>query len=350
VKHFPGHGDTIVDSHTGLPRITHDLATLQRIDLPPFASASSDGVDVIMAGHLLVPALDPDEPATLSSKILTDLLREQLGFQGVVMTDSLWMAGIRSRVKADADAALDAFRAGADILLMPTDIDATVARIHAALDAGQISESRLDASVRRILALKQRLGLLDPAWQPSAAMPSSSELAADRQLAEQAATSAATLIACRAPIDVTAPTVVIGLGGPAGDLAAALPNASSIGVDFNPTGAQQQAAISAARSAGAVVLLTYDANVSAPQRQLLASLAALGAPLVAVSIDLPYDLAVTAAADAQVATYGAGGVSMRGLAAALGANRFEGRLPVNVPAVGAGATGYEFGTGLQSCD
>jgi beta-N-acetylhexosaminidase len=98
------------------------------------------------------------------------------------------------------------------------------------------------------------------------------------------------------------------------------------------------------------VLLTYDANVSAPQRQLLASLATLGAPLVAVSIDLPYDLAVTAAADAQVATYGAGGVSMRGLAAALGANRFEGRLPVNVPAVGAGATGYEFGTGLQSCD
>ena len=106
VKHFPGHGDTTVDSHTGLPKIDHDRATLDRIDLPPFTAAIDAGVDVVMAGHLLVPALDPDQPATLSSAILTGLLRDQLGFDGVTMTDSLWMQGIRSRVTTDADAAL----------------------------------------------------------------------------------------------------------------------------------------------------------------------------------------------------------------------------------------------------
>jgi beta-N-acetylhexosaminidase len=349
VKHFPGHGDTTVDSHTGLPRITHDLTTLQRVDLPPFEAAIKDGVDVVMAGHLLVPSLDPDQPATLSSKILTDLLRDQLGFGGVVMTDSLWMAGIRSRVETDADAALDAFRAGADILLMPPDIAATVARFHAALDAGEISEPRLDASVGRILQLKQRLGLLDPAWQPSAAMPAPAELQRDRQLAVEAATSAVTLAGCRATLDVSSGTLVIGLGGPAADLAAALPGARALPVDFNPTAAQQQAALTAARSAHTVVLLTYDASASAAQRQLLASLAALAVPLGAVSIDLPYDLALTGAADVQIATYGAGSSSMQGLAAAIESNVFRGRLPVRVPAAGAGTSAYQFGTGTQSC-
>ncbi|HET8586425.1 MAG TPA: glycoside hydrolase family 3 protein, partial [Candidatus Limnocylindria bacterium] len=347
VKHFPGHGDTTVDSHTGLPRISHDRATLQAVDLPPFASAITNGVDVVMAGHLLVPALDPNQPATLSSTILTDLLRSQLGFKGVVMTDSLWMAGIRSRVKTDADAALDAFRAGADILLMPPAIAATVARFHAALDGGQISESRLNASVRRILALKQRLGLLDAGWRPSAAMPPGRQLAADRQLADQAAAAATTLVACGSRIDVSAATLVIGLGRSAADLAAALPDARAIAVDFSPTATQRQAAVAAAGSARTVVLLTYDAGASAAQRQLLASLAALNVSLVAVSIDLPYDLAVSGAADVRIATYGAGPVSMRGLATALGANRFGGRLPVTVPA--GGDPSLAFGAGLPSC-
>lgn len=349
-KHFPGHGDTTVDSHVGLPVIRHDEATLERVDLPPFTAAVEAGADVIMAGHLLVPALDPDEPATLSSKILTGLLRGQLGFDGVIMTDSLWMAGIRSRVQTDAEAALRAFQAGADILLMPPDLAGTVAGFEAAVDAGTISRERLDASVRRVLQLKQRLGLLAPDWTPTAAAPAAADLATDRLLADGAAQSAVTLLACRAilPRGDGGPTVVIGLAGPAADLADALPNAVAVPIAFNPTAAQRGEALQAVRSASAVVYLSYDANASAAQRQLLSSLVALPAPVFAVSIDLPYDLPATAKAAAQLATYGAGATSMRGLATALAANRFVGRLPVAVPAAD-GRIAFSRGAGLSAC-
>ncbi len=347
-KHFPGHGDTTVDSHVGLPVIDHDRATLDRVDLPPFSSAISADVDVVMAGHLLVPALDPAEPATLSSKILTGLLRQQLSFDGVVMTDSLWMQGIRSRVKTDADAALRAFQAGADILLMPPDLAGTIARFHAALASGELTAERLDASVRRVLQLKQRLGLLAPTWQPNAGMPPSSNLATDAALAAHAAESAVTLVSCRHSVPAEQHLVVIGLAGPARDLTAALPDAVALPVDFNPSAAQQAAAVRAAGSARGVIFLAYDANVSAAQRALLASLVALSPPVAAVSIDLPYDLSRTAAAGIQLATYGAGTVSMRGLAAALVANRFAGRLPVRVPSV-SGGRAYPRGTGQPSC-
>ncbi len=342
-KHFPGHGDTTVDSHTGLPVIRHDAATLDRVDLPPFQAAIDARVDVVMAGHLLVPALDPNQPATLSAPILTRLLRERLGFKGVVMTDSLWMQGIRSRVPSDAAASLRAFAAGADVLLMPPDPAASVAALRAAVAAGSISHERLDASVRRILALKQRLGLLEPGWRPAAAMPARAALSADGQLARSVARSAVTLVACRAGLPLrTAGAVVIGPARAAADLARDL-GVPSIGVDFNPTAAQADAAVNAARGASGVVFLALDANASAGQRQLLARLAALAPPLIAVSIDLPYDLAVTSAADARAATFGSGPTSMAGLASALLAGRFGGRLPVAVPGA------FRNGAGIDGC-
>ena len=202
-KHFPGHGDTTVDSHTGLPVIDHDRATLDRVDLPPFAAAIGAGVDVVMAGHLLVPALDPDEPATLSSRILTNLLRGDLGFDGVAMTDSLWMQGIRSRVNSDAEAALRALQAGADILLMPPDPAGLIDALGAAVRDGTLSQTRVDASVRRVLRLKQRLGLLQPGWHPAARVPDVQTLAADRALALDAATQAVTLTSCTAALPLS---------------------------------------------------------------------------------------------------------------------------------------------------
>ncbi len=343
-KHFPGHGDTTVDSHTGLPRITHDRPTLDRIDLPPFRAAIDQGVDVVMAGHLLVPALDPAEPATLSRKILTGLLRHELGFDGVVMTDSLWMAGIRSRSKSDADAALHALLAGADVLLMPPDPAGTVARLVDALRSGRLSERRLNGSVRRVLGLKEQLGLLEPGWQPSAAVPSRTELRTDRRLALDAATRAVTLVSCRpGTLPPNGTTLVVGLGGPAANLAAALPNAQALPVDYAPTPAQRQQAVTEAGTVGRVVFLAWDAGGSPAQQQLLASLAAQATPLVAVSVDLPYDLDVTASADAQLATFGAGAISMAGLARALTQDRFDGRLPVAIPGA------FDFGSGLSDC-
>lgn len=159
-KHFPGHGDTAADSHIDLPVIKADRERLEHLELVPFRAAISAGVGSIMTGHLNVPAFEPDPntPATLSSAVLTDLLRKQLGFEGLVVTDAMDMGGITVRY-APGNAAVRAFLAGADALLMPPVPDAAYDALLAAAKSGQISPDRLDASVRRILDAKARLGL-----------------------------------------------------------------------------------------------------------------------------------------------------------------------------------------------
>ncbi|HTZ49142.1 MAG TPA: glycoside hydrolase family 3 N-terminal domain-containing protein [Verrucomicrobiae bacterium] len=159
-KHFPGHGDTAMDSHIDLPTITASRDRLEHLELVPFRAAIAAGVGSIMTGHLNVPAFEPDPstPATLSSNILTDLLRKQLGFQGLVITDALDMGGITVRY-APGDAAVRAFLAGADALLMPPVPDAAYEAVLAAAKSGKIPQDRLDASLRRILQAKARLGL-----------------------------------------------------------------------------------------------------------------------------------------------------------------------------------------------
>src|SRR5712664_747408 len=159
-KHFPGHGDTAADSHIDLPIIRADRARLNQLELVPFRAAISMQVDSIMTGHLNVPALEPDPntPATLSHNILTDLLRKELGYQGLIVTDAMDMGGITVRY-APGEAAVRAVVAGADALLMPPMPDAALEALQAAVKSGRISKERLDASVRRILQAKARLGL-----------------------------------------------------------------------------------------------------------------------------------------------------------------------------------------------
>ena len=159
-KHFPGHGDTAADSHIDLPVIKADRNRLEHLELVPFRAAIAAGVGSIMTAHLNVTALEPDPnlPATLSSNILTDVLRKELHFEGLVITDALDMGGITVRY-APGDAAVRAFLAGADALLMPPVPDAAYDAMLAAAKSGQISKQRLDASVRRILLAKARLGL-----------------------------------------------------------------------------------------------------------------------------------------------------------------------------------------------
>ncbi len=159
-KHFPGHGDTAADSHIDLPVIRADRARLDSLELIPFRAAIAAGVGSVMTGHLNVPALepDPDTPATLSSHILTDVLRKDLSFQGLVITDAMDMGGITVRF-APGEAAVRAVLAGADCLLMPPVPDAAFEALQQAVKSGRISRERLDASVRRILEAKARLGL-----------------------------------------------------------------------------------------------------------------------------------------------------------------------------------------------
>lgn len=181
-KHFPGHGDTSTDSHLGLPIVTHDLDTMHNLDLVPFQTAINNGIDMIMTAHVEFPAVDNSTaisikdgstinlPATLSHKVLTDLLRTEMGFKGVITTDAMNMGAITQNF-GPVQASIMAIKAGTDILLMPASVtrtsdignlDQVFQGVINAVKNGDISESRIDESAQRIIALKIRRGIYNP--------------------------------------------------------------------------------------------------------------------------------------------------------------------------------------------
>ena len=162
VKHFPGHGDTATDSHLGVASVNVDRAHLDSIELPPFRQAIAAGVDSVMVAHVTVPALDPDpnHVATISKAVVTDLLEKQLGFKGLVVTDALDMAGLTHLFANDIGrAAVEAFKAGNDLLIIPADFPASYESMLKAVRSGEISQERIDHSVLKILKIKGALGL-----------------------------------------------------------------------------------------------------------------------------------------------------------------------------------------------
>src|SRR6204780_2608175 len=164
VKHFPGHGDTATDSHLGVASVNVDRAHLDSIELPPFRQAIAAGVDAVMVAHVTVPALDPDpnHVATISLIMVSDLLEKQLGFKGIIVTDALDMAGLTHLFANNIGrAAVEAFKAGSDLLLIPADFPASYNAMVQAVQAGEISRERLDRSVLKILKAKASLGLQD---------------------------------------------------------------------------------------------------------------------------------------------------------------------------------------------
>ena len=165
-KHFPGHGDTDVDSHHGVPLINADRAHLDNIELPPFRAAIKAGVDAVMVGHIEVPALDPDpnHVATISPAIVTGLLKQQMGFHGLVVTDALLMQGLmklfpEGGAAAAGRAAVEAVKAGDDVLIIPSDLAGSYNGLLQAVRSGEIPESRIDESVLKILQAKAEVGL-----------------------------------------------------------------------------------------------------------------------------------------------------------------------------------------------
>ncbi len=161
-KHFPGHGNTAVDSHVAVPVVGESLERMSVVDLPPFRKAIAAGVDAVMTAHVRVPALDPDPShvATTSRHIITDLLKSDLGFKGLVVTDALDMAGLTRRYASNVGrAAVDAFKAGNDVLTMPANLDASFRAMLEAVRSGEVSQERLDASVLKILEAKSSLHL-----------------------------------------------------------------------------------------------------------------------------------------------------------------------------------------------
>jgi beta-N-acetylhexosaminidase len=162
VKHFPGHGDTATDSHLGVASVSGDRSRLDAVELPPFRQAIAAGVDAVMVAHVTVPALDPDpnHVATISPTIVSDLLEKQLGFKGLVVTDALDMAGLTHLFASNVGrAAVEAFKAGNDLLIIPADLAASYQAMMKAVLSGEIPMKRLDASVLKILKIKASLGL-----------------------------------------------------------------------------------------------------------------------------------------------------------------------------------------------
>jgi len=159
-KHFPGHGDTALDSHNLMPAINADITRLEQVELYPFAQAIRAGVEAVMTAHLFVPALDPTPglPATLSPLILTDLLRKKMGFKGLIVTDAMTMGGVTTAFSAQ-EAALEAVHAGVDMVLLPPDLPGVIDALVRSVQERAIPESRINDSARRVLELKARLGL-----------------------------------------------------------------------------------------------------------------------------------------------------------------------------------------------
>jgi len=163
VKHFPGHGDTSVDSHLELPKVTKSLNDLNQLELVPFKEAINSGADVVMVAHILLPKIDPQYPSSMSKEIITGMLRKQLGFDGVVMTDDMTMKAITNHY-AIGQAAVDSIKAGSDIILIAheyANMTAAIEAVKVAVSNGEITEERINESVQRILKLKEKYQLVN---------------------------------------------------------------------------------------------------------------------------------------------------------------------------------------------
>jgi len=362
-KHFPGHGDTATDSHTGIPIITHTKAQWDQIDAPPFKAAIKAGVDVIMSGHLVVPALDPSgDPATLSQPILTGVLRNELGYKGVIITDSLAMQGVRDKY-GDAEVAVRAVLAGVDNLLMAPDMDGAYNGVLAAVASGRISEKRLNESVARILLLKLKQGILVHPYTDASRLDSVVGTPAHLATADAITDRTTTVIKND---DATLPMVaggkkilVTGYGvATTTTLADALTRRSAT-VTKTVTGAAPTDvaiadAVTKAAGQNAIVVTTmkaWDTTVTDPtggQKKLVAALEATGIPVVVVAVRDPYDIAYLPGVKTYLATYSYSPVAIESAVRVIvGEVAPTGKLPVDVPVAGDPATVlYPFGFGL----
>ncbi len=349
-KHFPGHGATTTDSHTGLPLLDVDRARLDSVELVPFRAAIAAGVPAIMSAHIRIPALDPapDLPVTLSSPVMTDLVRTQLGFAGLLVTDDLEM-GALTQTRSESQAGYDAFVAGADYLLFRFDEGAQLdahARLVRGMTGGALRPARVDASVRRILAIKERFGILDAGSPIGIAGSEADRLTAD----ELARASITVLRAGGLPLsgrvfvcspmnpDIAIVTDQPSLGQV---LAQRLPNVTTQTTSLSPIQADIDRAVAAARSADVVVLGSADL-FSYPQQAALAKALQSVKPTVLVSLRSPYDILSAPTVSGYVCAYTGREPTLRALAEVLsGARAPSGTLPVEVPGV------YRIGDGMK---
>jgi len=361
-KHFPGHGDTAVDTHLNLAVIDEPRERLQSVELAPFRAAIQAGVDAVMTAHIAVPALAPaDVPATLSPAILTGLLRGEMGFKGIVVTDALEMGGI-AQGYSGGEAAVLALAAGADALVMPPDPEAAVKAILAAIESGRLTRARIDESVARLLAAKERLGLGRRATVDLEAIGDEIDMPEDRERAQEIASRAVTLVKnagnlvpLRAPDKTCFLTLAESRYSNEGlefaqEVRRREKNATVIQLDASLPGASLDAAVEKTAGCESVAVAAFasvaayrgDVGLGGDFPRMLEALFSTGKPVVLIALGNPYLVRSFPKAAAFLLTFSTVPPSETAAAKALfGETPIRGRLPVSIPGVAKIGEGME---------
>lgn len=375
-KHFPGKGDVTVDSHIDLPSVPHSRDRLNAVELVPFKAAIAAGVGAIMTAHVTFPAIEPEPflPATMSRNVLCGLLRQELGFKGIIITDDLFMGAVSKRYGL-GEAAIRAIVAGADIVLMCHDPDEQAIAVKAIWEAarsGRIPKERIESSARRVLGVKALFGILTPpvpaAATAATAGPRSVGSQANRALALRIARESVTVVQDRdgiipfslargvcevgldsvdncKPVDVLviSPdiknlTMVEDTGPHGSPLAKAVrvfvPGASDMVVSQSPLKEEIAAAATIAAGRDLVIVGTHNAHLHPAQAELVNRVAQAGSPVVVVGMRNPYDLAEFPEVGTFIAAYSFRDCSMRAAVEVIfGSTVPTGRLPVSIRGV-----------------
>ena len=364
-KHFPGHGDTETDSHLGLPVIPHSRARMDSVELFPFRHAIEAGMGAVMTAHISVPSLDGGvgDPATLSSAVLTDLLRDEMEFDGLLFTDAMDMSAI-SRGFGAEEASVRAIEAGADVILMPPSVERAVEGIAAAVESGRIEASRIDASVRRILETKKQMGLdRDRAVQIDrigqvVGIPAHTQVAAE--IAERSITllhnggNLLPLLGTRSArvMSVSFRRTSDVLAGRYFNtrLRQTYPRLTTAGLDVDSGPALYEDLLRQARQQALVILSTYVTAVSysgslaLPEEvvDFAGQLSEIGVPHIVISFGNPYLITELPDVRAYMLAWSGSEVSQTAAAQALfGEIEISGRVPTRIPPL------YEIGDGIM---
>jgi beta-N-acetylhexosaminidase len=353
-KHFPGHGDTEVDSHIDLPTIRADRRRLDEVDLPPFRTAVEAGIDGIMTAHIAVVGVEGEgaPPATLSPYFMTEVLRDEMGFRGILFTDAMTMGGVAKRYGATEPLVM-ALEAGADILLMPRDVHQAIETVVAAVQSGRITEERIDASVRRLLEAKARAGLPQGRLVDLDAVDQIVGVRPHTEVARTVAERSITLVRDRTslvPFGSTPRRVLSVTYAEGSDLIAGrvFNNTLAAGgavlqparVDDRTTATDYEALLASEDSADLVVVSAYvspreekgSVGVHGGFEAFVERLALAGKPVIVVSFGTPYLLDGFPSVPAYVLAWGGAEVSQRAAARALlGETPITGRLPISLP-------------------
>ncbi len=363
-KHFPGHGDTDTDSHRALPVLGVDRSRLAAVELVPFRRAVEAGVDSIMLGHIAVPAIDPSgTPATLSPALAGQLLRDELGFRGLIVTDALEMAGLSPAWTGES--AVRAVQAGSDVLLLPSDSRVAIQSVVRAVTEGQIAESRLDASVRRLLETKARLGLHRRRLVDPGGVGRQVGRPEDVARADELAAASITLVrnegdilplAAERPLRILHLALTSGVNRAQDAIQRAELAARRVPFESRALGSELSAGtadeiVAEAARITHVLISTFGRGVAGDDgpggmprahARLVRRLHQTGVPVLVASLGSPYVLAQLPPVPVYLCAYGAAPSSQRAAMAALfGETDITGRLPVTLPGP------YPRGHGIQ---